>query len=123
MKGLRSGVKAAASGMHRTILLSLCVASFLLASCTADGEIDLYGRKLSPSERAECVGKGGTPYIYSLSMQEACVMPPVDLGKQCFKPSDCTEVCGAATMTCQSDKMSGEIIINDSGEVGTLFVE
>ena len=100
--------------------LAACALLALVAACQ-DGSADLVEKPLSPSERAACTGKGGIPYTYTLSMQEGCVIPPPDYGKQCTKSSECSVACGADTRTCMAE-VSGPVLMDD-GTVETMFVE
>ena len=78
-------------------------------------------KPLSPAKRAACTAKKGIPYLYTLSMEEGCVIPPPDYGKQCTKSSQCSIACSAETRTCMA-RVSGDVLMDD-GTVETMFVE
>jgi hypothetical protein len=91
-----------------------------MAACQ-EGSSDMAEKPLSPAERAACEGRGGIPYTYTLSMEEGCVIPPPDYGKQCTKSSECSVACSAETRTCMA-QVSGAVLMED-GSVETMFVE
>ena len=91
----------------------------ILASCVPDAApppVDWVTR-LTPVERAACGVKGGVVQLGALGSREFCRMLPTDIGKACGKASDCQEICGAETRTCQAEDMNATPRLDEAGQV------